>query len=224
MPGLDIGVIVDEVKRNFTIVHHEFLLLNASSAAQTEAAALNGQLSLYQSLISSLIAQSSIQIPNLIVSPTQQLTPFLQVLACLRMCARSRACHDREREHLHLIQQREREGGGGERARARACHDSSYSQSPSHSFLNFLHPPPLLFPCLLPSVQEFPTAESYEVINFLKYIFSFQFLQILVLNYMGPMIRMAQVCTMRTHEHTHPHTHTHTATCAHTEACYVVDV
>ena len=41
-------------------------------------------------------------------------------------------------------------------------------------------------------MQEFPTAERWDEVNALKYIFSMQFIQVLVFNYMGPMIRMAQ--------------------------------
>jgi len=119
--GLDIGVIVDETSLNFTLVHHEFLLLNMSSGAESEASAVGGQLSMYQSIISSLVAPDSVSLAtgSLVLSPTQQLVPYL---------------------------------------------------------------------------QEFPQAETWEVVNFLKYIFSFQFLQILVLNYMGGISQKSTPC------------------------------
>ena len=118
--GLDIGVIIDEKMFNFTLVHHEFMLLNTTSMGSSEAAALSNGLLMYQSLISSMIAPDSVRLfpaPVLNPSPMQTLTPY---------------------------------------------------------------------------VQEFPTAERWDEVNALKYIFSMQFIQVLVFNYMGPMIRMAQ--------------------------------
>ena len=59
--------------------------------------------------------------------------------------------------------------------------------------VNFVSTPALtLSPTLTLYMQEFPTAERWDVLNALKYIFSIQFIQVLVLNYVGPMIRMAQ--------------------------------
>ncbi len=45
---------------------------------------------------------------------------------------------------------------------------------------------------LTPYLREFPTSERTVIVNFLKYIFAVQFIQVLVLNYIGPMVRMAQ--------------------------------
>ena len=124
--GLDIGVIVDETSLNFTLVHHEFLLLNMSSGAESEASALGGQLSMYQSIISSLVAPDSVSLAtgSLVLSPTQQLVPYL---------------------------------------------------------------------------QEFPQAESWEAVNALKYLFPIYFLQVLVLNYIGGISQKSTLCPIVNH-------------------------
>ena len=54
--GLDFGFIIDEERRNWTLVHHEFLLMNATSAAQEEGMAVQSQLVTYQSLITAVLA------------------------------------------------------------------------------------------------------------------------------------------------------------------------
>ena len=118
--GLDIGVIIDEKMFNFTLVHHEFMLLNTTSMGSSEAAALSNGLLMYQSLISSMIVPDSVHLfpaPVLNPSPTQTMTPY---------------------------------------------------------------------------VEEFPTAERWDEVNTIKCIFSMQFIQALVFNYMGPMIHMTQ--------------------------------
>jgi hypothetical protein len=130
--GLDMGVIVDEVNGNFTLVHHEFALLNSSLGEELESAAVQNRLVMFQSYITAFISskgQASIFDGPIVpptptnpsgmlrVSDTQKLTPYL---------------------------------------------------------------------------REFPTSERTVFVNFLKYIFAVQFVQVLVLNYIGPMIRMAQ--------------------------------
>jgi len=79
--GLDIGVVVDEARLNFTLVHHEFLLLNMTSGFQTEAATVNSRLLMFQAIVSSLLAPSSIKSmpsPALALSPSHTLTPYMQ--------------------------------------------------------------------------------------------------------------------------------------------------
>jgi hypothetical protein len=120
--GLDLGFIVDENRRNFTIVHHESMLLNASTGEKEESGAVQNGLLQYQALISSALSTNG------------------------------------------------------------AINASA----------GVLQPSPASAQRIVPYLQEFPTAENETVINIIKWIFSFQFIQVLMMNFMGPMIRMAQ--------------------------------
>ena len=130
--GLDLGVIVDEANKSFTLVHHEFALLNNSLGEDQESAAVQNKLVLYQSFVTAIISSGGQG--ALFGGPIVPPTPT-NPLGMLRVGAAQN---------------------------------------------------------LTPYLREFPASERTVVVNFLKYIFAVQFVQVLVLNYLGPMIRMAQ--------------------------------
>jgi hypothetical protein len=130
--GLDFGVIVDEANNNFTLVHHEFALLNSSLGEEQESAAVQNKLVMYQAMITAII--SSKGQASIFEGPILPPTPTIP-LGVLKV---------------------------GETQ------------------------------MLTPYLREFPTSERTVIVNFLKYIFAVQFIQVLVLNYIGPMVRMAQ--------------------------------
>ena len=57
--GLDFGVIIDDGAQNFTIVHHELLLLNTTSGDNEEGMAVQGRLVAFQAAVSRALADSA---------------------------------------------------------------------------------------------------------------------------------------------------------------------